>query len=244
MAIAGKVAAPRSPFDLHSTIGRHAARAVRCAVLYETLDAQWNLLMRTSPRATSPPSTGRPSRRARSGLRRHEAPRGVLSHWAVIRDGKIANYQAVVPSTWNAGPRDDRDAMGPYEASLIGNPVADPEKPLEVIRTVHSFDPCLACAIHMLDGNGGARAGQGAVTTARRSATMRPRVKRSAKTGRPVAHPTFSYSAPATSSSPTRGSVFAWWRRCSSATRFRRGSKSSTEGPAGWTCSTSSPADT
>ena len=79
----------------------------------------------------------------------------MLSHWAVIRDGKIANYQAVVPSTWNAGPRDDRDAMGPYEASLIGNPVADPEKPLEVLRTVHSFDPCLACAIHMLDGNGG-----------------------------------------------------------------------------------------
>ncbi len=79
----------------------------------------------------------------------------MLSHWTVIRDGKIANYQAVVPSTWNAGPRDDKDAMGPYEASLIGNPVADPEKPLEVIRTVHSFDPCLACAIHMLDGQGG-----------------------------------------------------------------------------------------
>jgi hydrogenase large subunit len=75
----------------------------------------------------------------------------VLSHWVVIRDGKIANYQAVVPSTWNAGPRDENDEMGPYEASLIGNPVADPELPLEVIRTVHSFDPCLACAIHMVD---------------------------------------------------------------------------------------------
>ena len=81
----------------------------------------------------------------------HEAPRGVLSHWAVIKDGKIANYQAVVPSTWNAGPRDENDAMGPYEASLVGNPVADPERPLEVLRTVHSFDPCLACAIHMVD---------------------------------------------------------------------------------------------
>jgi hydrogenase large subunit len=69
----------------------------------------------------------------------------------VIRDGKIANYQAVVPSTWNAGPRDDNDALGPYEAALVGNPVADPEKPLEVIRTIHSFDPCLACAIHMVD---------------------------------------------------------------------------------------------
>jgi Ni,Fe-hydrogenase I large subunit len=62
----------------------------------------------------------------------HEAPRGVLSHWVVIRDGKIANYQAVVPSTWNAGPRDENDEMGPYEASLVGNPVANPELPLEL----------------------------------------------------------------------------------------------------------------
>jgi len=81
----------------------------------------------------------------------HEAPRGVLSHWAVIEDGKIKNYQAVVPSTWNAGPRDDKDQLGPYEASLLDNPVADPELPLEVLRTVHSFDPCIACAIHMTD---------------------------------------------------------------------------------------------
>ena len=84
----------------------------------------------------------------------HEAPRGVLSHWVVIRDGQIANYQAVVPSTWNAGPRDAKDQVGPYEASLVGNPVADPERPLEVIRTIHSFDPCLACAIHTLDPEG------------------------------------------------------------------------------------------
>ena len=78
-------------------------------------------------------------------------PRGVLSHWIVIEDGKIKNYEAVVPSTWNAGPRDDNDKPGPYEASLVDNPVADPEKPLEVLRTVHSFDPCIACAIHLAD---------------------------------------------------------------------------------------------
>jgi hydrogenase large subunit len=84
----------------------------------------------------------------------HEAPRGTLSHWIVIRDGKIANYQAVVPSTWNAGPRDAKDQVGPYEASLIGNPVADSERPLEVLRTIHSFDPCIACAIHTLDPEG------------------------------------------------------------------------------------------
>ncbi len=86
-----------------------------------------------------------------AGVGFHEAPRGVLSHWVVIEDGKIKNYQAVVPSTWNAGPRDDNDQPGPYEASLVDNPIADPDKPLEVLRTVHSFDPCIACAIHLAD---------------------------------------------------------------------------------------------
>jgi len=84
----------------------------------------------------------------------HEAPRGTLSHWIVIEDGKIKNYQAVVPSTWNAGPRDAKNQPGPYEASLVGNPVSDAEKPLEVLRTIHSFDPCIACAIHTLDVDG------------------------------------------------------------------------------------------
>ena len=137
---------------LHSTIGRHAARAIRCAVIYETLQNQWQLLMEnigsgdyeTFNRPVFPKGEQR-------GFGFHEAPRGVLSHWVVIQDGKIANYQAVVPSTWNAGPRDEDDALGPYEASLLDNPVADPERPLEVLRTVHSFDPCLACAIHMVD---------------------------------------------------------------------------------------------
>jgi hydrogenase large subunit len=75
----------------------------------------------------------------------------VLSHWVVIKNGIIKNYQAVVPTTWNAAPRNANDVAGPYEASLIGTPVADPEKPLEVLRTVHSFDPCLACAVHVVD---------------------------------------------------------------------------------------------
>jgi hydrogenase large subunit len=88
------------------------------------------------------------------GVGVHEAPRGLLSHWIVIQDGKIKNYQCVVPSTWNAGPRDAAGQLGPYEASLMGNPVADPERPLEVLRTVHSFDPCIACAVHMLDPEG------------------------------------------------------------------------------------------
>ena len=71
----------------------------------------------------------------------------------VIDSGKIKNYQAVVPSTWNAGPRNQDDAMGPYEASLVGNPIAVDDRPLEVLRTVHSFDPCLACAIHLHDND-------------------------------------------------------------------------------------------
>ncbi|HET9979947.1 MAG TPA: nickel-dependent hydrogenase large subunit, partial [Ktedonobacterales bacterium] len=88
------------------------------------------------------------------GWGHHEAPRGSLAHWVHIKDGKIANYQAVVPSTWNAGPRDASGQRGAYEAALIGTPVADPEKPVEILRTVHSFDPCLACAVHVVDPKG------------------------------------------------------------------------------------------
>ena len=140
---------------LHSTIGRHAARAIRCAVLYDELNKQWAALMdnvakgdlKTFNKPTFPAGEVR-------GFGFHEAPRGTLSHWVVIKDAKIENYQAVVPSTWNAGPRNQNDALGPYEASLVGNPIADPERPLEVLRTVHSFDPCLACAIHLVDAKG------------------------------------------------------------------------------------------
>ena len=89
-----------------------------------------------------------------AGVGMHEAPRGTLSHWVVIDKGTFSNYQAVVPTTWNASPRDERGVPGPYESSLLGNPVADQEKPLEVLRTVHAFDPCMACACHMLDANG------------------------------------------------------------------------------------------
>ncbi len=137
---------------LHSTIGRIAARAIRCAVLNDTMKDQWSALVNniaSGDMTTFNPPTF-PSG-IQQGFGYHEAPRGILSHWIVIENGKIKNYQAVVPSTWNAGPRGDKDQLGPYEAALIGNPVADPEKPLEVLRTIHSFDPCLACAIHMVD---------------------------------------------------------------------------------------------
>ena len=83
-----------------------------------------------------------------------EAPRGALGHWIVIRNGKIANYQAVVPSTWNAGPRDPQGQEGAYEAALKGHVLYDPTKPIEILRTIHSFDPCLACAVHVVDPGG------------------------------------------------------------------------------------------
>lgn len=139
---------------LHSTIGRIAARSVRCAVLYDTLKNQWQALIDNIAKGdVSTFNSPTFPKGEQKGFGFHEAPRGALSHWIVIKDGKIKNYQAVVPSTWNAGPRNSMDALGPYEASLIGNPVINPEKPLEILRTVHSFDPCLACAIHLFDKN-------------------------------------------------------------------------------------------
>jgi hydrogenase large subunit len=153
---AGGIAkAKLTPAVLHSTLGRHAARAIRTAVLAELAQKHWKLLVENIGRGDvaifNPPKFPKGEIR---GFGVHEAPRGVLSHWTVIRDGKIANYQAVVPSTWNAGPRDGKGQPGPYEASLVGNPMADPKLPLEALRTIHSFDPCLACAIHAVDAEG------------------------------------------------------------------------------------------
>jgi hydrogenase large subunit len=153
---AGAIAkAKLSPAVLHSSLGRHAARAIRTAVLADLAQKHWKLLVENigkgDTKVFNPPVFPKGEVR---GFGFHEAPRGVLSHWVVIKDGKIENYQAVVPSTWNAGPRDQHEKMGPYEASLVGNPIADPKKPLEALRTVHSFDPCLACAIHTVDPDG------------------------------------------------------------------------------------------
>ena len=146
----GKVKVPLE--GLHSSIGRHAARAVMCQRNVEILEKQWKLLLdniaagdvHTFEKPVFPKGEV-------SGFGFHEAPRGLLSHWIVIENGIIKNYQAVVPTTWNAAPRNEKDQPGPYEASLLDTPLADPERPLEVLRTIHSFDPCLACAVHLLD---------------------------------------------------------------------------------------------
>jgi [NiFe] hydrogenase large subunit len=85
------------------------------------------------------------------GMGLNEAPRGALGHWIDMADGKIANYQMVVPSTWNLGPRCAAGKRGPVEQALVGTKVADPQRPIEVLRIVHSYDPCLACAVHVID---------------------------------------------------------------------------------------------
>jgi Ni,Fe-hydrogenase I large subunit len=152
-----KLKAP--PSALFSTLGRLAARALETQLLANRLVgwieelgnnlATGNLQIHNGQYwdPKSWPQTAR-------GFGFFEAPRGSLGHWVEIENQAIKNYQAVVPSTWNAGPRDAQGQRGAYEAALIKTPVADPERPLELLRTIHSFDPCLACAVHVVDLHG------------------------------------------------------------------------------------------
>jgi hydrogenase large subunit len=141
--------------DLQSSLGRHVARCIRTAMLSELAAKHWQLLVNNIGKGDTAIHVNPefPSGTV-EGVGTHEAPRGTLSHWVVVKNGKIDNYQAVVPTTWNASPRDEHGAPGPYEASLLNNPIADPQQPLEVLRTVHSFDPCMACAVHTFDPEG------------------------------------------------------------------------------------------
>jgi hydrogenase large subunit len=156
LALASKLAGVQVTVPmLHSTIGRHAARAVRAAVMHDGLADMWQQLVDNIASGDTA-IYNKPEFPAgeQKGFGFHEAPRGMLSHWVVIDSGKIKNYQCVVPSTWNLCPRNGEDSPGPVESSIKGNPIADPVKPLEVLRTVHSFDPCIACAIHVIDAKG------------------------------------------------------------------------------------------
>jgi hydrogenase large subunit len=141
--------------DLQSTMGRHVARCIRTAMLADLAQKHWQMLVQNIGQGDlatfNPPEF--PSGDIQ-GVGIHEAPRGALSHWVVVNGGRIKNYQAVVPSTWNASPRDAAGNRGPYEAALLKNPIANPEQPLEVLRTVHSFDPCMACACHTFHPGG------------------------------------------------------------------------------------------
>ncbi|HCV41857.1 MAG TPA: hydrogenase 1 large subunit [Bacteroidetes bacterium] len=144
---------------LFSTLGRTAARGLETKLVgvwakefYQQLLANIkNGDTRTFNNEKWDPETW-PSEAKGVGL--SEAPRGALAHWIVIKDKKIDNYQLVVPSTWNASPRDPKGQMSAYEAALIGTPVKNPDQPLEILRTIHSFDPCIACAVHLYDEKG------------------------------------------------------------------------------------------
>ena len=141
--------------DLHSTMGRLGARAIRAHLLSDmALDYLDKLTENLGKGDQTYANHTEIPKGEYKGVGFHEAPRGTLSHWMIIEDKKIRNYQAVVPSTWNASPRDEKGVMGPYEASLVGNPVVQEDKPLEVLRTIHSFDPCIACAVHTIDPEG------------------------------------------------------------------------------------------
>ncbi|MGD9970373.1 MAG: nickel-dependent hydrogenase large subunit [Sulfuricurvum sp.] len=142
---------------LFSTVGRTAARAIESELMADVMIEWVDELAKNA--ATGDLSTwtefdfATVSKEAK-GYGMAEAPRGALGHWVRIEEGKVANYQAIVPSTWNAGPRDYKGRMGAYESSLIGTKVADPDQPLEILRTIHSFDPCIACAVHLVDTKG------------------------------------------------------------------------------------------
>lgn len=142
---------------LFSTIGRTAARLVETQVVATAMRGWLTELQQNAASGNletyTPFDFGKVSADA-VGFGLSEAPRGALGHWVKIINGKIDNYQAVVPTTWNAAPRDGHDRPGAYEAALVGVKLANPDQPLEILRTIHSFDPCLACAVHLVDARG------------------------------------------------------------------------------------------
>jgi len=144
------------PEALFSTLGRVAARAIETSLIAARLTVWQRALeenLRTGDLAIADTSRWDPATwpAHAEGWGFEEAPRGALGHWIVIDNGAITNYQMVVPSTWNGSPRDAQGRRGAWEEALIGTPLANPEQPVEILRTIHSFDPCLACAVHVHD---------------------------------------------------------------------------------------------
>jgi [NiFe] hydrogenase large subunit len=135
---------------LFSTLGRTAARGLETVIIGRAMEGWINELVGNLKNGNDKTYTPWKMKDG-MGYGLNDVPRGSLGHWIQIEKGKIKNYQYVVPSTWNLGPRDAKGKMGPVEEALIGTPIADPKRPLEVLRTVHSFDPCIACAVHVID---------------------------------------------------------------------------------------------
>jgi Ni,Fe-hydrogenase I large subunit len=148
------------PAALFSTLGRTAARGIETVLLARRLSVWYDSLVnriKAGDVATFSQTKWEPSSwpKTARGYGALDAPRGALGHWVEIDDGKIARYQCVVPTTWNASPRDPKGQVGPYEAALTDNhPLVKPDQPIEILRTIHSFDPCIACGVHVLDANG------------------------------------------------------------------------------------------
>lgn len=134
---------------MKSTLGRHLARVLECNLVAEAM-AEWVLALKPGEPHCFPFSIPEEA----SGVGLTAAPRGALGHWVRLAQGRIAGYQAVVPTTWNVGPRDAAGEPGPMEQALTGVTVRDPEQPFEVLRVVRSFDPCLACAVHLVTVRG------------------------------------------------------------------------------------------
>lgn len=143
--------------DLSSTVGRNAARAIETAYISEYIFKFINQLVENIKyynTETWTKYTFENFNKKTKGRTFLEVPRGVLSHFINIEEGKIKNYQVIAPTTWNASPKDSKDQRGPYEEALIGIKLYDPSRPLEVLKVLHSFDPCLACAVHIVDLKG------------------------------------------------------------------------------------------
>lgn len=138
---------------LFSTLGRTAARAIETIAVGDKVE-QWTLELIENLKSGDT-KTYEPHEIPDSGMGvgLNDVPRGALGHWVKVKGKKIEKYQYVVPSTWNLCPRDAKGKPGPLEEALIGTPVADPKQPLEILRTVHSFDPCVACGVHVIDPN-------------------------------------------------------------------------------------------
>ncbi|MFW2404806.1 MAG: nickel-dependent hydrogenase large subunit, partial [Gammaproteobacteria bacterium] len=144
---------------LFSTLGRTAARGLEASwAAHKMRDVYGELManLKNGDTATANMDKFDPATWDNDvkGVGYGEAPRGALAHWVHIKDTKIENYQCVVPTTWNASPRDPEGGIGAYEAALLGTPLVNPEQPLEILRTIHSFDPCLACASHVISHDG------------------------------------------------------------------------------------------
>ncbi|MFH1156878.1 MAG: nickel-dependent hydrogenase large subunit [Pseudomonadota bacterium] len=136
---------------LFSTLGRTAARGLETVLIGNAMQGWLEQLRTNIGRGDTKTYQSWTMPKQGKGYGLNDVPRGALGHWIDIEDGKIKNYQYVVPSTWNFGPADAAGNKGPVEKALIGTPIADPSKPLEVLRTVHSYDPCIACAVHVID---------------------------------------------------------------------------------------------